>query len=410
MTEKARRKKVNSCEPPLQELIDLVREAINPVVIEDGKRRQAAVWCGEETDYLPLLLGHTEYHFKDFKEDRSWKMAEHKLRGGVVCREMWDFPHYTFSEQQDDPLKMLYEMLWEILSWARSRSDAVLSVRPYYLRSIESALGVELVRSEETHVYVSRHLTREEAYGLEPGNLFERGLFPKIAECIDLMKEHLPEGVHIFPNDTGGPLVLAESILGDALWYDFYDRPDDVCAFIRKCGDLCKEVARWYKQKLGDPLDQTYHGPLFQARGGVRVVNDSIVNLSPAMHREFVFDAINDVFEEFSGGWFHSCGVFQAHLDDLLAVPALTAINFGNPEHWPDFETVVRRIIDAGKIYYGSWPRKPGESMKDYLRRAVRTAGPDRRGMNIFLQGEGPFPKPEETMALWHRLQDEYRA
>ena len=394
-------------EVPLQVVIDLVREAIDPQRVAQGKERQTKVWLGQSPDYLPLLLGHTERFFEDFKEDRTWKMAEHELRGGVVCKEMRDFPHYTFLEQQADPEKMLYEMLWEILSWARSGSDAVLSVRAYYLRTFESAFGMEVERSEESHAYVREFLPAEQVYDLEPGNVFERGMFPMAAACIEVMKERLPEGVHIFPGDTGGPLSLAEALRGNEIWYDFYDRPDDVRALIRRCTALCKEAAYWYKGKIGDPRHQTYHGSLFQAKGGVRVVGDSIVNISPEMHREFVIDGIEEIFAEFDGGWFHSCGYFPDHLDDLLAVPGMTAINFGNPEQWPDFEETVRRIIEAGKIYYGAWPRKPDEPMEDYLRRAVRAAGPERKGMIIFLQGDGPFPEPQETMELWHRLQDE---
>lgn len=125
------------------------------------------------------------------------------------------------------------------------------------------------------------------------------------------------------------------------------------------------------------------------------------------MHREFVADEIRKVFGEFDGGWFHSCGRFEAHLDHLLAMPELTAINIGNPEQWPDLDAAVRKIKAAGKVYYGAWPRRPDEPMEDYLRRAVRLLGPDRNGMIIFLQGEGPFPEPRETMDMWQRLQDE---
>ena len=394
-------------ETPLSAVIDLVVQAIDHERLALGRERQAKVWLSQSPDYLPLLLGHTERFFEDFKEDRTWKMAEHELRGGVVCPEMWDFPHYTFLEQQDDPEKMLYEMMWEILSWARSGSDAMLSVRPYYLRTFESALGIEVERTEELHAYVREFLPAEEVYDLDTGAIFEKGLFPKVVECIDLMKERLPDGVNIFPGNTSGPLSLAASLRGNDIWYDVYDRPEDMRALIKKCTKLCKDTAYWYKEKLGDPRDLTYHGSLFQAKGGVRVVGDPLVNVSPEMHREFVVDEIDDVFAEFDGGWFHSCGYYPDHLDDLLAAPAMTAINFGNPEQWPDFEETVREIIAAGKVYYGAWPRKPGEPMEDYLRRAVRVAGPERKGMIVFLQGDGPFPEPQETMDLWHRLQDQ---
>ncbi len=398
---------------PLQQVVDLVQEAVDPARIALGRERQAAVWTGRSPDYLPLLLGHTERFFGDFKEDRTWKMAEHELRGGVVCAEMERFPHYTFKEQLDDPAKMLYEALWEILSWARSGSDAMLSVRPYYLLTIETALGMEPEVQEETHVFLRNHLSRDEISRLvagdaQVGNIFEKGLFPRVAECIDLMKEHLPQEVHIFPNDTAGPLVLAEKLRGNEIWYDFYDVPEQMHALLELCRRLCIQTAYWYKQRLDDPIDQSYHGSLFQAHGGVRVVGDSLVNFSPQMHKEFVVDRIRSIFREFRGGWFHSCGLFSEHLDDILAMPEVTAINLGNPELWPDFENVVRRIMQAGKVYYGAWPRRAGEPLQEYLRRAVETAGSERKGMIIFLQGDGPFPEPQETMDLWHRLQDEH--
>lgn len=395
---------------PLSALIELVNEAVDEERLALGKRRQEQVWKGKSPDYLPLLLGHTERFFGDLPEDRTWKMAEHELRGGAVCREMWEFPHYSFAEQLEDPAKMLYEALWEILSWARSRSDAQLSVRAYFSRTISSALGVEIEINEATHVSVSKTLSKEEVYRIQTEGIHEKGLFPKVRKFIGFMRENLPRGVHIFPSDTSGPLCLAETLRGNDIWYDFFDCPELVHELLRKCADMSISTAYWYKGLLGDDREQTYHGSLFQAKGGVRVVDDSLVLMSPEMHREFVEDEIGRVFREFGGGWFHSCGEYESHLDNLCSVPEITAINFGNPEQWPDFENAVRQIIAAGKIYYGAWPRKRGENMEDYLRRAARVAGPERKGMILFLQGDGPFPEPRETMDLWHGVQDEITA
>ncbi|MBI3990878.1 MAG: hypothetical protein HY350_01895 [Candidatus Omnitrophica bacterium] len=392
---------------PLDRLVDLVNEAVDEKRVELGRLRQEKVWMGETPDYLPLLLGHTERFFGGLKDDRTWKMAEHELRGGAVCKEMWEFPHYSFEEQYYDPAKMLYEALWEILSWARSYSDAQLSVRPYYLMTVESALGVELGISEEAHVFVTKTLSKEDVYNISADGIYNKGLFPRVRECIEFMKEHLPRSVHLFPGDTSSPLSMAEGLRGNEIWYDFNDCPDDVRKLLHKCADLCISSAYWYKELIGGLRHQTYHGSLFQARGGVRVAEDSIVLISPEKYREFVFNEDRRIFREFDGGWFHSCGKYESQLEYLLAMPEVTAINFGNPEQWPNFEDSVRRIIAAGKIYYGAWPRKPNEPIEEYLRRAIRVAGPERKGMIIFLQGDGPFPDPRETMCLWHKIQDE---
>ena len=87
---------------------------------------------------------------------------------------------------------------------------------------------------------------------------------------------------------------------------------------------------------------------------------------------------------------------------------SISAAQAGNPEMW-DQDAVVPRIIEAGKVYYGGWARKPGEPVEDYLRRAVKAAGPEKRGLIIMLMDiDGqPLPHPEQTMELWHKLQDE---
>ena len=140
----------------------------------------------------------------------------------------------------------------------------------------------------------------------------------------------------------------------------------------------------------------------------VKVVDDSNVLLSPEQHRDFVIPRIARCLEHFGAGWLHSCGHFPDKLDQYLAIPHLTGINFGNPELWEQDEAVAR-IIAAGKVYCGAWARKPGEDMESYLRRAIVAAGPGRRGLIICLQetADQPLPHPEEIMALWHRLQDE---
>jgi hypothetical protein len=74
-----------------------------------------------------------------------------------------------------------------------------------------------------------------------------------------------------------------------------------------------------------------------------------------------------------------------------------------------DLDDAVSRIVRAGKVYCGAWARKPGEDMESYLRRAIKAAGPEKKGLIICLQetAEQPLPHPEETMEMWHRLQDE---
>ena len=62
---------------------------------------------------------------------------------------------------------------------------------------------------------------------------------------------------------------------------------------------------------------------------------------------------------------------------------------------------------NAGKIYYGTWIVKAGESIDESLRRAIKLNGPDRNGMIITIQSEKPLPSAQKIMELWHSLQNE---
>ncbi|MDP6381183.1 MAG: hypothetical protein QF662_07545 [Phycisphaerae bacterium] len=75
-----------------------------------------------------------------------------------------------------------------------------------------------------------------------------------------------------------------------------------------------------------------------------------------------------------------------------------------------DLPAVMSALIDAGKFYYGGWPRN-GESLEEYFTTILKSLGGRRAG--LMLSGD---PKDEEIaelgcegiMALWHDLQDKY--
>ena len=137
------------------------------------------------------------------------------------------------------------------------------------------------------------------------------------------------------------------------------------------------------------------------------MTDDPCVSISAEAHRSLVLPRIRRVFAEFGGGWYHSCGHYPHQIDNLLSAPEITAVNFGNPEQWPDFAEVVGRVVAAGKVYYGAIPVDSSEDLEPALRRVLSALGGRRRGLIVFLKGNAPWPEPQATMDLWHRLQDE---
>ena len=392
---------------PLRDVCRLVEDAVDLDRIEEGRQRQEAVWLGESPDYAPLLLGRLVEQLPPLPHDRTWKLAEHRLSGGAPVSEIFDYPHYRVAEQFDSPEKMLYEALWDILSWARSGSDAQLSVRANYVQILPSIFDIPFKVSEEGGVWQSKRLTIDEVLAADVDDVATRGLIPKVLDTIAFYREHLPAGVRVYQSDTSAPLTLAEGLIGSEIWTAFYDRADDLRRVLDKCAGVCIDVARAYKNAIGEPTESGYHGAMYMAKGAVRIVDDNIVMLSPDMWREFVLEPTRRVYDAFGGGWFHSCGTYEAHVDQLLETLPFAAINLGNPEMW-DMDDFVRRVKAAGKVYYGRWPRRPDEPVKAYLQRAVQAIGPERTGAVLTLDAADDYPPPEQVMALWHALQDNH--
>ena len=73
--------------------------------------------------------------------------------------------------------------------------------------------------------------------------------------------------------------------------------------------------------------------------------------------------------------------------------PRVTAINFGNPEKH-DMEQVLRDCASRGIFYYGSVPKKAGETPEDYFSRIVPAAHRDGR---IYLLLQYSWPKPTDS-------------
>ena len=391
---------------PIDELLTLLTEAIDPRLLEIGRRRQKAVWQGDTPDYAPLLLGYSQPFTAGLERlDRRYKLAEHHLIGGPPCRELEQFPHYNLVQQYENPEKMLYESLWEMLGWARGHSDAQLSVRADVGAFIYPALGLELNIDTQEAPSVSTNLTKKQIAELDVNHVLEHRSIGKIISFIEYFRDHLPAGVHQFLPALGGPLTLAERIRGNEIWTDFYDDPEFARQLLQKCSIVYKNLIKLFRKAVNFPESCTYDGPLYIVGSCAKMPDDNIVLISSQMHRDFIVPVINLCLESFDNAWYHSCGYYPEQLENILAIEKFHAINLGNPELW-DMDETVARIVRAGKIYYGAWPAKHGESLKDCLRRAVVANGPGRNGMIIFLQSEGSFPPPDEIMNIWHQLQD----
>ena len=400
-------------ETDLSAIKGLVEEAVDLEQIEIGRRRQELVGNGQSPDYAPLLLGYSRPFLENSIHNREYKLGEHVIAGGVSVPEVEDYPHYGLAEQIASPKVMLYEALWELLGWARTHSDTQLSVRPNLAWALPTSFGMKYEISDEGTVWFPDPISIDKALDVDIDEIEELGEMPRVLDHLHLLHEEVPEGVRVSCPMATGPLSLADTILGIDIWYLFYDQPEKVRMLLNRITDVIAKLLKIQKKIADEPMACMWTGPLFMSNGGVKIGNDSVVMVSPDMFRESVRPSIAKLCKYFSGGYHHCCGYFPEHLKVVNQTPEITTVNMGEPEKW-DLPQTVHEITESGKLYYGGWPRHPGESIEAYLRRGVRLCGPERNQAILFAmgwkfaeKGSDPWPEPAKTMDLWHRIQDE---
>jgi uroporphyrinogen-III decarboxylase len=395
----------------LRQLIDMID--VDAPCLETGRRRQGAVWRGEAPDRVPILLGRSESRqVADRVGPQFFRLCEHQLRGGPAVPEYHEFDHYTLREQFHDPRKMLVESLWDMVGWARARSDAQLSFRPNFgVPTVASVFGCGAEMGENDMPWVTDRPSREALLEVEVDGIERRGLVPRVVEFIELAQEALaalPE-VHVFMPDTQGPMNLAFLLREQGIMIDMLEDAAYFHRLLERICDVFIALSRYFKGLLKEPLDGGVHGSLYMAGGGVRIVDDVSIMLSPEQYREFVLPYVRRCLAPFGGGWVHSCGDISHQLGFYLETEEIKGVNFGEPEYY-DFAELLPRFAASGTFCYGGPVRRDDESADAYLARtaACVSGSPHALIFQPRMQGqdmrEGEWPATEAILARWAEL------
>lgn len=363
----------------------IISREMDAQAIKQGKGRQSAIWRNEETDYLPLLIFDSE------------------------TPEISDLKHWTIKEQFFDKEKMLIEQLKSLIGVAKSHSDAQLSIRVNLgVGILPTIFGLQAVFTQEDQMpWFVGHLSKDEiAKTGIPEDIKECGLIQKVIEYLYYFKSLLPNEINIYCFDTQGPFDIAHLIRGHQIYTDFYDDPDFVHHLMRISTKIYIEGTKLFKNIMNEPLDSGYHGMLFMDKGGVRLCDDSSINLSPSLFSEFVMPYIKEALAPFGGGWVHFCGDGNHLIDLYLEIEEVRGLNFGNPEKY-DYEITIRKILSKDKFYVGYIPRIQGERLENYFKRILAPLSGKKKGLILQIDRCRGDVSAEAMMDLWHSIQDE---
>lgn len=280
-------------------------------------------------------------------------------------------PDIPINEAIEDYEKMLISQLQNV-SHALSGTKEALAVRANYGTGIlSSILGAEIfVMPEEMNTLPT---TRCFTDGGQIQNLLEKGipdLYGGFGRRVLEMGEFFQEAFAPYPNisryvdifhpDTQGPLDICELMWGGEMFYAMYDEPEQVHGFLRLVTDTYRAfLEKWYEICPNDKRVNGHWG-MFLHKGRLVLRDDSAMNLSPDLYREFALPYDKELLHYFEGGVVHFCGRGDHYIEILSEIPDLTGINMSQP-HLNDMEKIYRNTVDKGIPILGfnsQWAQK----------------------------------------------------
>lgn len=319
----------------LHDYLSRLNDVVDPAHAERSERLMLAATSFEQVDRFPVI---------------------------VACPvEGWQA--FSYREGFHDMEKMMVNELAAVWAGARVRDDRAFTIRAYYgVGIIPTMFGckVELTGDDIPpwfHPLSDDELDRVLDAG--PADI-NAGLGARVFETetfyMDILSryDNLAKCVHVYLCDTQGPFDLAHLVMGTRIYTDIYDNPERVHRLLDLVSDVCIRFVLAQKELIGEGCDTSYHTQML-LRGAVRLCNDTGINLSTDVFREFARPYDERVLAAVNGGWVHYCGNGKQILGDVLSTPNLTGINFGNPE-MQDVEQVLR-AAQPSRVALLLWPR-----------------------------------------------------
>lgn len=368
----------------LEQLDDLYDP--DPERVTLARQRQAAVWAGSRPDRWPIIMH------------------------APLTAAQESIPRPDLKQAFEDPQAMLFSQVRSACAVANAAADGVPSIRGNYgVGVLMACLGLNQQVFADRMPWPQEHLTRNQIARLEPDDIQIQGTFARGLDFMRLARQVMNDRLAVYCMDTQGPLDLAHLLAGDDFFLLMHDDPSLTHHLLEISLELGIRAHAWMKEVNGEPAGEHHHGNAIYARNmGIRICEDTTAIISPAAIDAFAVPYTTRLAEHFGGAWVHYCGRNDYLSQVACAIEAVHGLNFGHipgHEHDHPFEKDMERCEASGTVYYGPWPRRDGESGREYLDRMHAWA---RRGCLIPVgdAAVGPHGFADAAAALeyWYGL------
>ena len=295
--------------------------------------------------------------WRDFLYDRFDGEIFHPVRSKKAPQTV-DLPRVNINDAIED-LDLMIRLEMQAVSDVLATGKGTLGIRANYGTGIMASIfGAEIfMMPRETNTLPTTKPLNdtEKVRALVDKGVPELhlGFGDKVFRFGETVKEifekypNIKKYVDVFHPDTQGPLDICEMMWGCEMFYDIYDEPELVHAFLSLITDTFIAVTdKWHEIH---PLhtDMSSHWRGFLHRGGVLLRSDSAMNVSPELYEEFSMPYDRILLEKYDGGVIHFCGRGDHYIDKLSELPKVYGINMSQPDY-NDMEKIYKHTVDKG--------------------------------------------------------------
>ena len=351
-----------------------------------ARQRQRAVWQGQRPDRWPIVCS------------------------APLTAAQQAIPAADLRQAFADPDLMLCAQVRAACGVANAGADGVPSIRGNYgVGVLLSCLGLGQEVFADRMPWPREHFTREQIARVTPDDIRVQGTFATGLEFMRRARQVLGERLPVYCMDTQGPLDLAHLLVGDDFFLLMHDDPGLTHHVLEIALALGIRAHTLMKQIAGEPLAHMHHSNgLYAERMGIRICEDTTAIISPAAVDAYAVPYTLRLARHFGGAWMHYCGRSDYLTQVACALPEIRGLNFGHVpgrEHDHVFEDDMARCLASGTVYYGAWPRRPGESGRAYLERMHAWAA---QGCLVpsgdASVGAGGFATVDAALDFWYSL------
>ena len=208
---------------------------------------------------------------------------------------------------------MMYNELLASLCTFEIKDYSMAMIRANYgVGTLPSAFGAESVIAGDNMPWV-KHLSKDEIKAIIANGVpdSDAGFGKRIVETYEFYKETLSkypkcnEVIRLFHPDFQGPLDLAHMLWGSDIYMDMYDEPELVHDLLKLVTETYIDRMKKIKPYLNDETDGFNFHWSHLYPGSIVLRNDSAVNLSNDMYKEFAMKYDDMIYDAFGKASMH---------------------------------------------------------------------------------------------------------